>query len=180
MFSLICAWINDWENNCEAGDLRRHHAFYVVIVLGSIGLLGTYVSELWIGILSWKCKWKSRLPKWRPVCPRGRWVKNFLCKISANWFQPLHIKRNGNRIVEKCKLLFNCRNGLIKIFEAHIPGDDGSYRHGMFTDEPLKLWFVLIIYILYMFVCVHNKFPVNGFLLAVTRVLNICHKKHMV
>ena len=26
MFSLICAWINGWVNNCEAGDLRRHRA----------------------------------------------------------------------------------------------------------------------------------------------------------
>ena len=24
MFSLFCAWINDWVNNGEAGDLRRH------------------------------------------------------------------------------------------------------------------------------------------------------------
>ena len=24
MFSLICAWIHDWVNNREAGDLRRH------------------------------------------------------------------------------------------------------------------------------------------------------------
>ena len=30
MFSLICAWINGWVNNCEAGDLRRHHAHYDV------------------------------------------------------------------------------------------------------------------------------------------------------
>ena len=28
MFSLICAWINDWVNNREAGDLRRHHSNY--------------------------------------------------------------------------------------------------------------------------------------------------------
>ena len=26
MFSFICAWINDWVNNREAGDLRRHRA----------------------------------------------------------------------------------------------------------------------------------------------------------
>ena len=26
MFSLICAWINSWANNHEAGDLRRQHA----------------------------------------------------------------------------------------------------------------------------------------------------------
>ena len=33
MFSLICAWINRWVNNREAGDLRRHHAHYDVIVM---------------------------------------------------------------------------------------------------------------------------------------------------
>ena len=33
MFSLICVWINDWVNNLEAGDLRRYHAHYDVIVM---------------------------------------------------------------------------------------------------------------------------------------------------
>ena len=33
MFSLICAWINGWVNNREAGDLRRHRAHYDVIVM---------------------------------------------------------------------------------------------------------------------------------------------------
>ena len=28
MFSLMCAWINRWVNNGEAGDLRRHLAHY--------------------------------------------------------------------------------------------------------------------------------------------------------
>ena len=32
MFSLICAWMNDW-NNREAGDLRRHRAHYDVTVM---------------------------------------------------------------------------------------------------------------------------------------------------
>ena len=32
MFSLICAWINGWENNGEAGVLRRLCAHYDVIV----------------------------------------------------------------------------------------------------------------------------------------------------
>ena len=32
-FSLICAWINCWVNNGEAGDLRRHHAHYDVAVM---------------------------------------------------------------------------------------------------------------------------------------------------
>ena len=33
MFSLICAWINCWVNNREAGDLRRHRAHYDVSVM---------------------------------------------------------------------------------------------------------------------------------------------------
>ena len=33
MFSLICVWINNWENNCGAGDLRRYGAHYDVIVM---------------------------------------------------------------------------------------------------------------------------------------------------
>ena len=33
MFSLICAWINGWVNNREAGDLRRHCAHYDVTVI---------------------------------------------------------------------------------------------------------------------------------------------------
>ena len=33
MFSLICAWINLWVNNREAGDLRRYRAHYDVIVM---------------------------------------------------------------------------------------------------------------------------------------------------
>ena len=36
MFSLICAWINSWVNNREAGDLRRHRAHYDVIVMSRI------------------------------------------------------------------------------------------------------------------------------------------------
>ena len=31
-FYLICAWINGWVNNSEAGDLRRHHAHSDVTV----------------------------------------------------------------------------------------------------------------------------------------------------
>ena len=38
MFSLIYARINDWVNNREAGDLRRQHGHYDVIVMYSISL----------------------------------------------------------------------------------------------------------------------------------------------
>ena len=37
MFSLICAWINGWVNNREAGDFRHHRAHYDVIVMNTWG-----------------------------------------------------------------------------------------------------------------------------------------------
>ena len=30
IFSLICAWINDWVNNRQAGDLRHHYDVNVI------------------------------------------------------------------------------------------------------------------------------------------------------
>ena len=33
MFSLICAWINGWANNRDAGDLIHHGTHYDVIVI---------------------------------------------------------------------------------------------------------------------------------------------------
>ena len=49
MFSLICVWINSWENNREAGDLRRNRAHYDVIVMNST----TMVSPLTHGMQPW-------------------------------------------------------------------------------------------------------------------------------
>ena len=39
MFSLICARINDWVNNRETGDLRRHLGHYDVNVMASPPIL---------------------------------------------------------------------------------------------------------------------------------------------
>ena len=36
MFSLICALINGWVNSHEAGDLRRNHAHYDVILMSCL------------------------------------------------------------------------------------------------------------------------------------------------
>ena len=40
MFSLICAQINGWVNNREAGDLRRHRAHYdcTVMIFHAVGV----------------------------------------------------------------------------------------------------------------------------------------------
>ena len=33
MFSFICAWINGWVSNRDAGDLRRHRTHYDITVM---------------------------------------------------------------------------------------------------------------------------------------------------
>ena len=42
MFSLICARINGWVNNDEAGDLRRHMARYDVTVRHNVNRVKTH------------------------------------------------------------------------------------------------------------------------------------------
>ena len=39
MFTLICARLNSWVNNREAGDLRRYRAHYDVIVMDMYSLM---------------------------------------------------------------------------------------------------------------------------------------------
>ena len=49
MFSLIRVWINDWVNNREAGDLRRHRGHYDVNVMSFLvtAFLYTIVCFIW-------------------------------------------------------------------------------------------------------------------------------------
>ena len=46
MFSLICAWINDWVNNREADDLRRYRGHYDVIVMPWLHLMKRTLSTV--------------------------------------------------------------------------------------------------------------------------------------
>ena len=65
MFPLICAWINSWINNREAGYLRRHAAHYQVTVMdiddaktiGNPGLAAFYSLASWCQFVS-NCGWK--------------------------------------------------------------------------------------------------------------------------
>ena len=78
MFSSICAWINGWVNNREAGVLRRHHAHYDVIVL-ELKLPQFCNSmdwwELWIDspIKSWTAWHKIRFYKRRNMGSPWLW-----------------------------------------------------------------------------------------------------------
>ena len=46
MFSLICAWINDWVNNRDAGDLRLHRAHYDVTMMPSFHFTHLHIQHL--------------------------------------------------------------------------------------------------------------------------------------
>ena len=53
IFSLICAWINGWVNNREAGGLRRHRAHYYVIVMASCDMNMQHCCKM--------CGWQHRI-----------------------------------------------------------------------------------------------------------------------
>ena len=61
MFSLICAWINGWVNNREAGDLRRHCAHYDITVM-------LYHLQYLMGIMRLGC-WSSPVTAARTALP---------------------------------------------------------------------------------------------------------------
>ena len=55
IFTLICARINGWVNNCKAGDLRRSRAHYHVIVMTCHGLADLPISDGQLFLLD--CTW---------------------------------------------------------------------------------------------------------------------------
>ena len=56
MFSLICAWIDGWVNNHEAGDLKRHRAHYdVTVMLYGVNVRPRYLLFCFAGGPKWWC-----------------------------------------------------------------------------------------------------------------------------
>ena len=49
-FFFICAWINHWVNNGEAGDLRRHRTHYDAIVVAMSLTVTTNLFQ-WVNIV---------------------------------------------------------------------------------------------------------------------------------
>ena len=87
MFSLICARINGWINNGEAGDLRRHCAHYDVIVMStcteSQHAMLPSVSHLAADDSHRNCRF-SRLLEHTPDVDHRKWVITVSGKISSS------------------------------------------------------------------------------------------------
>ena len=89
MFSLICAWIYGWVNNGEAGDLRRHHGQYDVIVMKKthLTLATLYALLLWTCsinrdrvqdryVITYRISWM--------ISDRGRY-QNYIDMVYVSW-----------------------------------------------------------------------------------------------
>ena len=57
MFYLICAWINGWLNNGEAGDLRRYRAHYDAIGMCGAPLVRN-MTAIWRTVNRKTSQWK--------------------------------------------------------------------------------------------------------------------------
>ena len=69
MLSLICAWMNDWVNNREAGDLRHHRGHY------DVNVMKTCFS-----------RWKCRIWEYDNQVTYGFMLKNLsnICQIGVS------------------------------------------------------------------------------------------------
>ena len=72
--SLICAWTNGWVNNRYAGDLRRHHTHYDVIVMVRLLVISYHSPRPYHWIL---CAEKLSF--------RGHFTNDFFGLIQIRW-----------------------------------------------------------------------------------------------
>ena len=90
MFSLICAWINDWVNYREAGYLKRHRTHYDVIVMhwNCLHIYCTGLSSLFEMITSVVTSHAQRV---HDIFSRWRQCRHVLGKILLFIGEFLHI-----------------------------------------------------------------------------------------
>ena len=80
MFSFIFAWMNDWVNNREAGDLRRHRPHYDVIVMmawNNLSYFWTFVRGIHWTLVVLPNKWLFDvllLLPWTNCWTSSRWM----------------------------------------------------------------------------------------------------------
>ena len=90
MFSLMCAWTNDWANSPDAGDLRRHGTHYDVIVMYSWLMHGILQGdEAQSDKMTNSTEYANFLPVVKTQRPSNKPSKItiFLC-VLTNWMRP--------------------------------------------------------------------------------------------
>ena len=79
MFSLIYASTNSWANNGDAGDLRRHHSHYNVIVMNG----NCYMCLIKHCIFILECTQVPETKHWMSLA--GRWNR-YLLRFVFIWY----------------------------------------------------------------------------------------------
>ena len=73
IFSLICAWINGWVNNGEAGDFRRHRANYDLnVMFARIHTMSVNTCAAWGLLICFAAVRSSPWTPWWKVSNKGR------------------------------------------------------------------------------------------------------------
>ena len=121
MFSLICAWINNWVNNREAGDLRRHRGHYDVNAMASEAIIGHVIHCCRVNRMSYKewCKIQIyfRVFGMKKNKHGKDWTKSFRIEITGAEFTHLitaaepfyqHLTPLSTRLVCYFKSVLKC------------------------------------------------------------------------
>ena len=95
MFSLICAWINGWVNNREAGDLRHPGAHYDVTVMyfshQSPRITSTSTRCFYIPLGRWLMSLKTRLKHQKHTACRVDGEGGFLPTVATLFYLPSNL-----------------------------------------------------------------------------------------
>ena len=93
MFSLICAWINSWVNNREAGDLRRHCTHYdVTVMIYGTKALGHHWFREWL-VARWRQAITSIDIDWSSFQCSDTYLREIVFKIPISSFRKkMHLK----------------------------------------------------------------------------------------
>ena len=97
-----------------------------------------------------KCVWKCRLPRWRPFCPGGRWVKglaghgyllvefNWILVLSRLWLVEQYLlisRKTGNQI--GFKLNGYIHYGISRTWSRYFLDCDWPSSFHTFSDKPI-------------------------------------------
>ena len=127
MFCLICTWTNDWANNWDAGNLRRHRAHYYVTVMSTpFCRWDRYTLDL----APYRGYWRTGF--WRGwvievlVAVEKLWKCFYICYVSTNNFSSLR----GNTT------LLGARGWPLS--RRQIQGHCNNWKHLKFTNISIE------------------------------------------
>ena len=135
MLSLIYAWINDWVNSREAGDLRRQRGHYdvSVMVVSSVSshclkqwrfngnIFDDYASWIFNSLAPWRFEQNFRLVIFKLISVSDGW--GISCKIVLRW-KPLDLTDDKSTLVQ---VMAWCRQATSHYLSQRWPRFMSSY-----------------------------------------------------